>query len=137
MRRAPTVARLVLGAILLVIGLNGFLDLFAVPPLSPRGGAFLGALGETGYLLTLVLAVEVAVGGLLLANRFVPLALVVLAPVAVNIALYHVFLDRGMPSVIVGLLVFVLNVVLLGAYRGYYAPLRRARAAPTDGPGRI
>ncbi|HEX8385484.1 MAG TPA: hypothetical protein VF576_04830 [Rubricoccaceae bacterium] len=137
MRRVPAVARLVLGAVLLAIGLNGFLDLVTLPALSERGGAFLGALDETGYLLTLVLTVEVVVGALLVANRFVPLALVVLAPVAVNIALYHVFLDRGLPGIVVGLLVFVLDVLLIGAYRGYYAPMTRARSAPTDGPGSI
>jgi hypothetical protein len=47
----------------------------------------------TGYLIPLVSAMQVVAGVLLLINRFVPLALVILGPVVVNIAFYHIFLS--------------------------------------------
>lgn len=137
MRHVPTVARYLLGVILFVFGLNGFLNFIPPPPVPPQpldGGAFLGALVGTGYLMLLIKAVETTVGVLLLANRFVPLALVLFAPIAVNIALYHVVLDPAVPGVVIALLVFALDVFLIWAYRGYYAPLKQAKTAPTAQP---
>ena len=134
MRHLPTAARHLLGAVLFVFGLNGFLSFIPAPAPAPgAGGTFLAALAATGYLMTLVKAVEVAVGVLLLADRFVPFALILFAPVAVNIALYHVALDPTVPGVAVALLMLALEVFLLVAYRRYYAPLTEARATPVAG----
>lgn len=130
MRLAVTGARYVLGVILFVFGLNGFLGFLEQPPPPEAGGAFLGALVESGYVMTIVKATEVVVGALLLAGRFVPLALVALVPISVNIALYHVVLDPAVPGVIVAVAVFALNVFLIWAYRAYYAPLKTAKATP-------
>lgn len=136
MRHLPAAARYLLGVVLFVFGLNGFVPFMPPPPTPPpaAGGAFLDALAASGYLMTLVKAVEVTVGVLLLANRFVPLALVLFAPVAVNIALYHAVFDTAVPGMVVALLVLALEVFLLVAYRGHYAPLAHARTAPTHSP---
>src|SRR5213075_3043351 len=87
------IARLLLGLVFLVFGLNGFLNFLSMGPM-PTGlaGQFIGALFLSHYYWV-VAALQIAGGLLLLANRFVPLALVLLGPVIVNIILYHLFLN--------------------------------------------
>jgi uncharacterized membrane protein YphA (DoxX/SURF4 family) len=65
-----------------------------VPPGSDAE-AFGRALGATGYMIPLLKGLELAGAVLLLRRRFVPLALVMLAPIVVNIAAFHLFLERG------------------------------------------
>lgn len=124
-RYGATGARVLLGLVFFVFGLNGFLN-FIPPPSTPmpeRAMAFLGALMGT-YLLPLVAGTQVLAGALLLANRFVPLALVLLAPVIVNIVAFHVFLEPS--GLVVALVVLALESLLLWsnrtAYRGVLAP---------------
>ena len=87
------IARLLLGLIFVVIGLNGFLNFLSMGPM-PTGlaGQFIGALFQSHYFFV-VAALQILGGALLLVNRFVPLALVLLGPVIVNILLYHLFLN--------------------------------------------
>ena len=89
------VARLLLGLIFLVFGLNGFLNFLSMGPM-PTGlaGQFIGALFLSHYFWV-VAAFQIAGGLLLLANRFMPLALVLLGPIIVNIICYHVFLNHS------------------------------------------
>jgi putative oxidoreductase len=84
-------ARILLGLTFLVFGLNGFLQFIKQPP--PTGVAlqFLGAL-ISSHEIAVVMLIRVIGGVLLLANRFVPLALVLLAPIVVNIVLFHAFM---------------------------------------------
>ena len=88
------IARLLLGLIFLVFGLNGFLNFLSMGPM-PTGlaGQFIGALFLSHYYWV-VAVLQIAGGLLLLANRFVPLALVLLGPIIVNIICYHVFLNH-------------------------------------------
>lgn len=108
-RIAPTAARLLLGTIFFVFGLNGFFGFLPQPELTPEGGAFLGALAATGYMFPLIKGTEVVAGALLLSGRLVPLALVLLAPVVVNIFAFHAILSPGLalPSVIGALLTYL------------------------------
>ncbi len=89
------IARLLLGLIFVVIGLNGFLNFLSMG-LMPTGlaGQFIGALLLSHYYWV-VAVLQIAGGLLLLANRFVPLALVLLGPVIANIICYHVFLNHS------------------------------------------
>ena len=84
-------ARILLGLIFFVFGLNFFLHFIPTPPMSGPPGAFAGAMIATGYLFVLVKVTEVVSGAMLLVGRYVPLALAVLAPV-VNIVAFHAFL---------------------------------------------
>jgi uncharacterized membrane protein YphA (DoxX/SURF4 family) len=122
MKIAATVARILLGLVFLVFGLNGFLNFLPVPPMPEKAGAFLGAMVGTGYLLTVVKVVEVVCGALLLSGYFVPLALVLLSPVVVNIFLFHAFLTP--PKDAIGAVVFLgLTVFLMWYHRDSYRPL--------------
>ena len=87
------IVRLLLGLIFVVFGLNGFLNFLNMgPPPAGLAGQFIGALFLSHYFWV-VAALQIVGGGLLLVNRFVPLALVLLGPVIVNIICYHVFLN--------------------------------------------
>ena len=131
-RKLPAVARVLLGLIFTVFGLNGFLHFIPQPPMhpGPMMDFFMGLMG-TGYFFPLLKGTEVAAGLLLLANRFVPLALTVLAPIVVNIVAVHTFLaPAGLPLAVV---VLALEVYLAWAHREAYEGVLRARtpeAAP-------
>ena len=89
------IARILLGLIFVVFGLNGFLNFLSMGPMpSGLAGQFMGALFLSHYYWV-VAALQIAGGLLLLVNRFVPFALVVLGPVIVNILCYHVFLNHS------------------------------------------
>jgi hypothetical protein len=90
--------------------------------------AFLGALAGTGYMFPLIKIVEVIGGSLLLSNRFVPLALAIVAPNVVNIVLFHAVLAPG--GLPVALLVLALELFTAWSYRDAFAPMLRARTAP-------
>jgi hypothetical protein len=76
--------------------------------------------------------VQILCGIALLANRFVPLALVVLAPIIVNIVAFHLFLaPAGLPLAAV---VLVAELVLARAYRESFASMLRARTSPAGVP---
>jgi len=130
--KLPIVARVLLGAIFLVFGLNGFFHFLPQPPAPPRAIAFAGALAASGYLFPLLKATEVVAGALLLLG-FVPIALTLLAPIVVNIVAFHVFLAPGNYAV-VGL-VLAAEIYLALVHRAAFAPLfahRSARRAPDE-----
>ena len=101
------IARLLLGLTFTVFGLNGFLHFIKLPPHAGIAGQFMDALFASKYLLA-VCSLETVAGVLLLVNRFVPLALAILAPILVNIALYHVLLaPQGAGAAVVSIALWV------------------------------
>jgi uncharacterized membrane protein YphA (DoxX/SURF4 family) len=127
-RHAPTAARVLLGLVFFVFGLNGFLNFLPAPPPSGPAGAFGTALAATGYMWPLIKGTELVGGALLLSNRFVPLALALLAPVIVNIVAFHTALAPPNP---VTFLVLGLELYLAWSYRDAFRPMLAARAVPT------
>ncbi len=124
MKTASTIARYLAGVIFLVFGLNGFLHFIPLPPPSGVAGQFMGALFVSHYL-TLIFALQVIGAVLLLANRYVPLALAILAPVIVNILSFHALMaPSGLP---LALLVTVLWALVFVYVRSAFAPLFQAR----------
>ena len=93
MKIVTLVARILLGLIFVVFGLNGFFNFLSMGPM-PTGlaGQFVGALALSHYYWV-VAALQIAGGALLLVNRFVPLALVLIGPIIVNIICFHVFMN--------------------------------------------
>jgi len=125
-----TVVRALLGLAFVTFGLNFFFPFMPMPPMSGPAGAFAGALYATGYMFPLIKGVEVLAGLLLVTNRFVPLALLLLAPIVVNIAAFHVFLtpgEIGMSAVFVAMLAF-LGYAYRGSFRGALDPSARPGA---------
>lgn len=125
MRITATVARILLGLLFVVAGGSGFF-LIAHPPPEPPGlaGVFQDVFFKSRWVL-FVDGVEVIAGILLLANRFVPVALLLLAGVIPNILVFHITM---MPSAIIpGLIATVLWFIVALQYRSLFAPLFRAR----------
>ena len=87
------VPRILLGLLFFASGIMGLFNFAEQPEGTPEGIAFIGAMMDTGYLFQLLKITEIACGAALLSGFFVPLALVVITPVVVNIAAYHIFLD--------------------------------------------
>lgn len=130
-RLLPTAARTLLGLTFVVFGLNGFLNFLPQQPLPEAAMPFLGGLAKAGYFFPMLKGLEVLAGLALLSGRFVPLALAVLAPIIVNIAAFHLVLAPayGMVALLVGL-----EVYLAWSYRDAFAPMLRARTAPSASP---
>ena len=126
MKIAALIARCLLGFVFLVFGLNGFLHFIPVPaPKEPVAGQFMGALFLSHYLV-LIFVLQIVPGVLLLANRFVPLALTLLGPVLANIVCFHAFMaPEGLP---LPLVLSVLWIVVAFYHRAAFAGLFQARA---------
>jgi uncharacterized membrane protein YphA (DoxX/SURF4 family) len=130
-RYLPAIARILMGLAFLIFGLNGFLQFIPQPKdAMPEGAAaFAKALMQTGYMMQLVAGTQVLVGVLLLLNRFVPLALALIAPIIVGIITFHIFLA---PSTIgPGIVVLVLELYLAWSYRHAFRPMLAMRVAPS------
>jgi hypothetical protein len=120
MRVVTILARILLGFIFLVFGLNGFFNFIPMPPPTGLAAQFLGAL-FLSHFLTVILLLELIGGVLLLANRYVPLALALLAPVIFNILGFHVFMaPAGLPLAV---LVLILWLISFFAVRSSFAGL--------------
>lgn len=110
--KATLAARILLGLVFFVFGLMGLLNLVPPPPNLPEKlVAFTNGLMATGYFMPFLKLTEVICGLLLLSGFFVPLALVVLAPIVLNIFLVHTFLEpSGLPiAIVIGLLMIYLS----------------------------
>jgi uncharacterized membrane protein YphA (DoxX/SURF4 family) len=120
MKYVIPVCRILLGLMFFIFGLNNILNFIPLPPPSGDALTFMMVLHGHGWM-TFVGCIMVVGGLLLLVGRFVPLALTLLAPVIVNIALYHALLwPHGAAAAFVASL---LEVVLLIAYWRSFAPL--------------
>jgi hypothetical protein len=117
------IARLLLGFIFLVFGLNGFMHF--IPMSLPEGvaGQFFGALFASHYLV-IVFLLQLISGILLLVDRYVPLALTLLGPVIVNILLFHLLMAPS--GLALALVVFVLWALLVYQCRSVFRGLFQA-----------
>jgi len=124
------IARVILGLAFLLFGLNGFLNFIPAPPDIPQDIITVStALTKAGYM-NVVSAVEILVAVLLLINRFVPLALTLLAPILVGILTFHIALQ---PKTIgPGVVVTLLELFLAYSYRKVFCPMLAAKVAPSE-----
>jgi putative oxidoreductase len=124
MKTASAIARYLAGILFLVFGLNGFLNFIPLPPPSGVARQFMGALYVSHYLWV-IFAFQVAAAILLLANRYVPLAVAVLAPVIVNILVFHALMaPSGLP---LALFVAVMWVLIFVGVRPAFTGLFQSR----------
>jgi uncharacterized membrane protein YphA (DoxX/SURF4 family) len=127
-RYATIATRVLIGLLFTTTGLNGFLMFMPAPDpstMAPAGVAFSAALYATGYMLQLASGVQLLAGLLLISGRFVPLALALLAPMVVNIFLFHVFLEPA--GTVMAVVVVAAEIGLAWAYRDKFRPMLQAR----------
>jgi len=115
------------GVIFLVFGLNGFLHFIPLPVPAGIAGQFMGALYVSHYLWV-IFAFQVIAGALLLFNRYVPLAVAMLAPVIVNILTFHALMAPS--GLALALFVAALWVVIFINVRRAFSGLFQARLQP-------
>lgn len=128
--RIPAIARTLLGLAFVVFGFNYFVNFLPTPPPSADAMAFFGALAA-GKIFAIIKPIELAAGLALLGNRFVPLALALLAPIQIGILAFHVSIDpSGLPVIVI---LIALTIYLAWSYRSAFAPMLRARVEPTAG----
>jgi putative oxidoreductase len=127
------VARILLGLIFVVFGLNFFFHFLHSAPPDPtsKAGLFLGGLFASGYFFIFLKVLEVLYGLLLLADLYTPLVLILLFPISINIVLFHTILAPSPSSLIIAWLLFALNVYLAWINRAVYAPLLKRNAKTT------
>ena len=126
MKKAVLAARVLLGAALVVFGLNGFMQFMEPPPSTPEGEKFLKALLASDYLFPLKDAVLVASGAFILTGIFLPLGLTLFAPILVNILAFH-FVLEGPTTAGMALLLLVLELFLVWAYLPSFKGVLSAR----------
>lgn len=129
----PAIARILMGLMFLVFGLNGFFHFIPQPKeaMPPAVTALMTGYMQSGYMMPLIFGTQALVGLLLLINCFVPLALALIAPVIVNILAFHIFLSPA--TIAPGMVVAVLEIYLAWCYRRVYAPMLAPRVAPGSG----
>lgn len=123
MQKASMVSRYLLGLIYFVFGLNGFLNFLPMPPLPEQAMAFMGGLGGSGYFFPFLKGTEVLMGALLLSGFAVPFAYVILAPITINILLFHAILTPGLQNSVMPLFLVILSLVGAYNYKDVFSPL--------------
>lgn len=123
MSTLTTFCRLALGAILVLFAVSYYFPFIPIPPHPEPAREFTAALAATGYMYPLLKGTEFLCGLALLTGVLVPLALAMLAPVLVNILLFHIFLaPTGLGFVV---LMALFELILVWTYREAFAGVLR------------
>jgi len=128
MTRLQFSARIVLGLIYFIFGGMGLGMALGIwhmpfPPLPPAADAFMKGIMGSGYFLTLLKITETSCGFLLLSGIAAPLALVIIAPVTLNIICFHLFLTPGLSNLILPAAMGIAQVLAMSGYWNKYRPL--------------
>jgi putative oxidoreductase len=128
MKTASQIARYLLGLILLAFGLNGFFNFLHMPAPTGVAAQFFHAIFVSHFYVVIFL-LQIVSALLLVANRYVPLALTILGPIIFNIVCIHIFMIRaGLPLAIV---VTVLWLVVAYSVRSAFSGIFQRLALPT------
>jgi putative oxidoreductase len=125
-RTAATVSRILLGLILVLAGASGFFFLNNPPP-GPPGMAttFMNIFFASRWVL-FVDGMEFVTGALLLVNRYVALALLVIAAIIFNMYVFHITMMLvGIPG---PLALTILWIIVANQHRTALSPLLAADA---------
>ncbi len=109
--KVSLILRIVLGLILVIFGANKFAHFMPMPPMEGNAATFMNGLGVSGYMFPLLGMLEILIGILLITKKAVPFALILLAPLAVNMILFH--LSMAPSGIGPAAIVFILNAVLI------------------------
>jgi len=127
MKIAAIILRTLLGLAFAVFGLNMLHDFMHMPMPAGDAGTYMGLLYMHKYLVAIGL-VQLLGGLLTLSGRFTPLGLIFLGPVLVNILLFHTLF--GQPGIINGIVLSVIELFLIYAYRPNFAGIFSAPTVP-------
>ena len=124
-QNVPTIARLLLGLIYFVFGLNGIFPFLPMtpPPMPETAMTYMNGIMATGYFIPVLKWTETICGLLLLTGYGAPLALVILAPITIQITLFHGLLTPGLDQIILPLIMVALHITAATAYKKIYRPL--------------
>lgn len=112
--KVTMVLRIVLALILIVFGVNKFANFMPMPPPEGDAAVYMKGLAVTGVMFPLLGVLEILIGILLITKKAIPFALVLLAPIAFNMVLFHATL--AMDGIAASAIVLVLNIILIYAY---------------------
>jgi hypothetical protein len=118
MKLASTIARYIMGLMFTVFGLNGFLQFLPAPPMGGLAGQFFGVMVASHYMVP-VFALQVLCGLMFLANFRIPLALTLIAPVIVNILLFHITMNPA--GIVPGLIATICWCLVFARHRAAFA----------------
>lgn len=120
MKIVAIIARVLLGLMFFVFGLNAFFGFLPAPKLEGVWGQFLSAL-FVSHFVWLIGATQVVSGALFLIGRYVPLAIALSGPVVLNIIAYHVTMQHSgaQPAILAA----ICWIILFWYYRASFAPL--------------
>jgi uncharacterized membrane protein YphA (DoxX/SURF4 family) len=126
----PHIARVLMGLVCMLFGLNGFLNFIPAPaPKDLTADMVTVSMGlMKGGFMNVVSVVEILAAVLLLANRFVPLALTLLAPILVGILTFHIATSPGM--IVPGIVLSLIELYLAWSYRKAFCPMLAAKVTP-------
>jgi uncharacterized membrane protein YphA (DoxX/SURF4 family) len=127
----PHIARVLLGLLFMLFGLNGFFNFIPAPKDLPQDIMTVSMGLMKGGYMTVVSADEIIVAVLLLTNRFVPLALTLLAPILVGILTFHIALQPA--TIVPGVIATLLELYLAWSYRKVFCPMLAAKVTPGGG----
>ena len=120
-------ARILLGLVFTVFGLNGFLQFIPMPPPPQPAADFFTAMVKTGYFFSLLKVTEIVAGVMVLTGFFVPLGLVLLAPIIVQIFFFHLFLE-GLPTMGMPVVLVIIEAYLAYIYKDSFKGVLAAKS---------
>lgn len=127
----PHIARVLMGLAFLFFGIMGILmacGVMKAPDNMPEDIKTVnGALAKAGYIIV-VSVTQALVGILLLINRFVPLALALIAPILVGILTFHIAMQPA--GIVPGAILSLLELYLAWSYRTAFCPMLKAKVTP-------
>jgi putative oxidoreductase len=112
------IARSFLGLALIIFGVNYFVGFLGIPIPEGNAAVFVKTIGDLGYFFPLIAISCLVLGFLLIANIFVPIALLLLFPINLNILLFNILYSPVNISVSIAL--FLAHLFLLWYYRERY-----------------
>ena|SRR5664279_3623057 len=127
MKIAMIIVRTLMGLLFIFASITFFFNLVPVPPMTGTVKTFNEGLASVGYFFPMLKVVELVCGLAFVSGLFVPLATVVIAPVIVNIFMFHMFVDHTMPGPAIAIFLVLSNIFIAYYYRNSYAGLLTAK----------
>jgi uncharacterized membrane protein YphA (DoxX/SURF4 family) len=125
MKIAMIIVRTLMGLLFIFASVVVLFNLVPKPELTGAVKTFNEGMDAAPYFIPVLKIVELLCGIAFVAGRFVPLATVVIAPVIVQIFLFHLIMDRsGLP---VAIFLVLANIFVAYYYRQSYAGLLTAK----------